>query len=162
MILGSPQIFSSFKPLARIRNRSQTIPLQAGTLIVLSRSQDLRKSQKRSTNLCQLPADAADHELLEIFTSTITFIPNVHGSRAKLLARVCQESTTKGFSFIHPTLSFCSMIAEDSVIFKVIANGDTEELIRMFENNLAAITDCDPRGRSLLNVGIPSRKGIQS
>ena len=96
--------------------------------------------------------DGSEDDPLEIFASTITFHPNDQSLGAKLRVAFLQQTMANGYCAVGPTLTFSCTIPKDSAIFKAVSNGDIEEMIRMFQENLASVTDCDPTGRSLLGV----------
>lgn len=93
-----------------------------------------------------------DDEVQELFTGTVTMVPSNDTLKAKLLATFSQTTTKKGFYSLAPTLSFCCTIPYDSAVFEVVAAGNVDELVHMMNEGLAAVTDCDPEGRSLLSV----------
>jgi hypothetical protein len=140
------------KSFTTIKNRSQSIQLPAGTMTVFSRTQmngDFRSNSKRQS----LPIrDNSEDDPLEIFVSTVTFHPNDPLLGAKLRVAFLQRTMANGYFSVGPTLTFSSTIPEDSAIFKAVCNGNIEEMVQMFQENLASITDCDPMGRSLLKV----------
>jgi hypothetical protein len=113
---------------------------------------DFRSGSKRPS----LPIrDDSKDDPLELFASTITFHRNDQILGAKLRVDFLQRTMANGYFAVGPTLTFSCTIPKDSAIFKAVSNGDIEEMTRMFQENLAAVTDCDPRGCSLLNVSEP-------
>jgi hypothetical protein len=119
-------------------------------MTVISRIQNFRHDRER--NFRQSVDDDRDHKVLEIFAGTVTLLPKDPTVRAKLQATFLQKITTGGFSSIHPTLSFCSMIPRNSIVFDTVIKGDVNDLVSMLVQGLASVTDCDPDGRSLLSV----------
>jgi hypothetical protein len=66
-----------------------------------------------------------------------------------------EEQTVSGFlSLSTPTLSCMWTRPDDSDVFQVAKYGSLVELEVMFHNGLASLTDCDTKGRSLLNVSL--------
>jgi len=53
-----------------------------------------------------------------------------------------------------PTLSLRSTIPDGSKVFDIAARGSLNELELMLYDGRASLIDCDPEGRSLLNVRI--------
>ena len=153
---AQPLRFKLTKSSTTIKNRSQCIQLPAGMMTVSSRIQqnDTHRSdsKKQSVPICY---DSED-DPLEIFASTVTFHPNDPLLGAKLRVAFLQRIMANGYFSVWPTLTFCCTIPANSAIFKAVSNGDIEEMVQMFQKNLASVTDCDPRGRSLLSVSTKS------
>ena len=51
-----------------------------------------------------------------------------------------------------PTLTFRAMIPDDSEVFRVVQRGSVKKLKKLLSSGAASLGDCDPEGRSLLNV----------
>ena len=60
----------------------------------------------------------------------------------------------EGYSLLHPLVSFCSIIPDNSFVFEVVKTGDVNGLVELFNMGAAAPTDCDTKGRPLLIVSI--------
>lgn len=92
-------------------------------------------------------------EVTEIFSGSLSLLParyNKH--QTKLSAAFCQRIMREQCSVLHPIMSFCSVRPDNSTVFQVVKSGNVNELVRLFDSKNAAPTDCDSRGRSLLNV----------
>ena len=121
-------------------------------MTVYSRTQ-MNGNFQSDSRMQSLPVlDNNEDDPLEIFASTVTFHPNDPLLGAKLRVAFLQRIMANGYFSVWPTLTFCCTIPADSAIFKAVSNGDIEEMVQMFQKNLASVTDCDPIGRSLLNV----------
>jgi hypothetical protein len=93
----------------------------------------------------------------EKFSARIVFIPT-RGTdlRTKVILNVFQESTSTGSLLSTPILSYRSIIPETSEVFQIVQWGTLRDLQKAFSEGTASVTDCDPDGRSLLNVSIKS------
>jgi hypothetical protein len=91
----------------------------------------------------------------EKFSARIVFVPTRStGLRTKVILNVFQEPTSTGILFSTPILSYRSIIPETSEIFQIVQWGTLGDLQKAFSEGTASVTDCDPDGRSLLNVSI--------
>ena len=88
----------------------------------------------------------------ELFSGTIDFLIRTTTENAKFSVSFLQRVTCTGCSIASPILQFHCMIPDTSEVFNAIKVGDLAMLIELFEKKEVAITDCDIRGRSLLNV----------
>ena len=53
-----------------------------------------------------------------------------------------------------PTLTIRAMVPSDSEVFRVVKGGSVRKLKKLLQSGAASLGDCDPDGRSLLNVGL--------
>jgi hypothetical protein len=53
---------------------------------------------------------------------------------------------------LKPTISFTAIIPDDSEIFALARGGDLQGIIKHVQQGHASLTDCDTKGRTLLNV----------
>lgn len=94
-------------------------------------------------------------EVTEIFLGSFSLLPaNNNKHQTKISASFCQSIMNEGYSILHPLMSFCSVIPNNSPVFEVVRTGDVGALIELFSTGAAAPTDCDTEGRSLLNVSL--------
>lgn len=56
--------------------------------------------------------------------------------------------------YFTPTLTFRPMLPTDSEVFRVVEGGSVKKLKKLLNSGAASLGDCDPMGRSLLNVSI--------
>ena len=129
-----------------IRNDIQSFESDFGTFAVLSTVHQAKGKQK--ANETSAPVENAQ----EVFSGSISFMPHHSSSRYKIAASFLQKSMHEGSYSMAPQISFCAIIPAESKVFRRIQSGDLEGLIDMLELNLASLQDCDPLGRSLLNV----------
>lgn len=108
----------------------------------------LEKTEKQD----DIVTDNVNYELVNIFEGTVNLIPNETISKTKISTSFWQKCTENGYFSLKPTLSFCAIIPENSHIFTLVREGDLEGLIRHVQQGHASLTDCDPEGRTLLNV----------
>lgn len=53
-----------------------------------------------------------------------------------------------------PILTFCAIVPNDSKVFRVVEGGSVKRLKKLLSSGEASLGDCDPLGRSLLNVSL--------
>ena len=82
-----------------------------------------------------------------VVTPTSTIVSNVQ-IIIDLASRTCQNRTV----YFTPTLTFHAMIPDDSEVFRVVQGGSVKRLKKLLSSGAASLGDCDPEGRSLLNV----------
>ena len=98
--------------------------------------------------------DADGEKIIEEFKGTITLhLPNSYHSK-KINIAFCQRVTSWGSSILAPAISFHCIIPMNSKVFDVVAEGSVQELLELLQGRggNATLWDCDPNGRSLLNV----------
>ncbi len=96
--------------------------------------------------------DEFDREIVDVFEGTINLIPASDFSRTKISTSFLQKSTVNGYMSLKPTLSFTAIIPDDSEIFTLTRRGDLQGIIDHVQQGHASLTDCDTKGRTLLNV----------
>ncbi|MCJ1396513.1 hypothetical protein MMC18_009404 [Xylographa bjoerkii] len=94
--------------------------------------------------------DEGKDNTVEIFVAGMTFIPKDARFGFKISSSFLQTMTAQESLSRIPTLSFCRMIANQSEVFSLVANGNLVGLVRLLKDGRAALTDCDEEGRSLL------------
>ena len=106
---------------------------------------------------CSEDSDTKECSAEEKFSARIVFIPTSSTDlRTKVILNVSQKSTSTGSLLSTPMLSFRSIIPEDSETIEIVEFGTLRDLQKAFSEGTASITDCNPDGRSLLNVSIDS------
>lgn len=93
-----------------------------------------------------------DQEVEDIFEGTVSFIPKRADRQTKISTSFLQRVTKDGFFSLKPRLSFCSIIPDNSEIFALVEGGDLKGIIYHLKQRKAFLSDCDPEGRTLLNV----------
>jgi hypothetical protein len=129
-----------------IRNHCQNFESALGTLTLFSKIHQAKGKEKADERLAKVNDDQ------ETFFGSVTFIPNCSSPRYKIAASFLQNSLHEGSYSLAPRISFCAIIPSGSEVFRRIEHGDLNGLINLLESNLASLKDCDPEGRSLLNV----------
>lgn len=122
----------------------------SGSVTICSRTRFLKN---------ELCADGHKHEPNgereeEAFEGIVTFLPTTSTSRTMITASFVQNVAKGRHYALPPTISFHAMIPDDSEVFRVCEKGELRELISLLNDGSASLTDCDTKGRSLLNVGI--------
>lgn len=79
----------------------------------------------------------------ETFAGSLTLMPKTKKRRMKIRAFFVQNVIKRGAFSISPTISFHAVIPDDSEVFHCIRNGDLRGLIKLLEEGLASLTDCD-------------------
>lgn len=93
-----------------------------------------------------------DEEVEEIFEGRIDFIPKRTNRQIRISASFMQRVAKDGFFSLKPRLSFCAVIPYNSEIFDLVSCGDLKGIIDHIQQGKASLSDCDPEGRTLLNV----------
>lgn len=88
------------------------------------------------------------------FMATIKFVPSDPRLKAVIAASLHQRSTPYGFESLHPTISICAIIPDDSPVFLFVRRGDLNGLVNLFRQGKASLRDRDSRGTPLLHVGV--------
>lgn len=88
----------------------------------------------------------------EIFEGRVNFIPKRTDRQTKISTSFMQRVTKDGFFSLKPRLSFCAIIPHNSEIFALVGDGDLKGIIVHLQQGKASLSDCDPEGRTLLNV----------
>ena len=93
-----------------------------------------------------------DQDAENIFEGTISFIRKRSDYGTKVFASFLQRSTQNGFFSVSPSLAFCAIIPDNSEIFALVEKGDLKGIITRLQQGKASLSDCDSKGRTLLNV----------
>ena len=93
-----------------------------------------------------------DQEVEDIFEGTVNFITKRTDRQTKISTSFLQRVTKEGFFSLKPRLSFCAIIPDNSEIFALVESGDLKGIINHLQQRIASLSDCDPEGRTLLNV----------
>ena len=94
-----------------------------------------------------------DTESVETFAAKLIVTPTwAQPSKFQIILDIAsREYQDRTVSFT-PTLIFRAMIPDDSEVFRVVEGGSVRKLKRLLSTGAASLGDCDPEGRSLLNV----------
>lgn len=93
-----------------------------------------------------------DKKRINVFEGTVSLIPERDISCTKISTSFLQKWTEDCHFSLKPTLSFCAIIPDNSRIFVLAREGDLKGMINHIQQGHASLTDCDSRGRTLLNV----------
>ena len=97
--------------------------------------------------------DADEDPTVETFEARMTFTPAFQpAAKSQMILSVSQTITRRSSISLTPMLSFRCVVPATSVIFDIVRYGSVRELQRILTDGDASLTDCDPDGRSLLNV----------
>lgn len=128
----------------------QNFTTELGLVSLQVKKRRILKSTKPRNDLVN---QETDQQVENIFEGTISLIPEENVSKVKLSASFLQKWTENGCFSLKPTLSFCAIIPDDSRIFTLTSEGNLKGMINHIRQGHASLTDCDSRGRTLLNVG---------
>jgi hypothetical protein len=124
----------------------------AGRIEVQYKKQCLLKHHE-----CSGDSDTEEPSAEEKFSARMVIVP-ASGTdlRSKVILNVSQQSTSTSSILSTPILSFRSIIPANSKIFDIVRYDTLRDLQKALCEGSASVTDCDPDGRSLLNVSINS------
>ena len=88
----------------------------------------------------------------EVFEGRVSFVAASETFNMKLDFCFLQRVSERASHIMNPTISFHCVRPDNAEVFKVVSHGNVEVLFDMIESGLASLTDCDTKGRSLLNV----------
>ena len=118
---------------------SQVYNVQRGTLYI--------SYSAKSSNDIQSP-----EEYVETLDGTLSLLMPHQPHRIKLNVWFSQKLRVLQFDILPSTISFQSVRRAESEVFEIASFGSVEQLVELFEAGDAYLSDCDSRGRSLLNV----------
>ena len=99
--------------------------------------------------------DEAAESVDESFTAKVLVTPtSAPLSKFQIIIDIASRTHQSGTICFTPTLTFCAMIPNDSEVFRVVEGGSVGKLKKLLSSEAASIGDCDPMGRSLLNVSV--------
>lgn len=101
------------------------------------------------------PHDSEAEEVIpeEEFSARVAFTPaSTTSSKFQFLLDLSQKLTNGNNILSTPILSFRSIIPKTSDVFRIVQYGSVYELRKALSEGCASLTDCDSKGRSLLNV----------
>ena len=130
---------------------NQNYATELGQVSLQVKKKRLLKSTEAHNDLVN---QETNQQVENIFEGTISLIPEENVSKVKISASFLQKWTENGYFSLKPTLSFCAVIPDDSRIFTLTSEGDLNGMIHHIQQGHGSLTDCDSKGRSLLNVGI--------
>ena len=87
-----------------------------------------------------------------VFTANVELLPRDGFIPTKFVTSLHLEVGPFGITSLNPLVSISSMVPEDSVVFRLIEEGDLAGLVQLFQRGEASLRDCDPDGLSLLTV----------
>lgn len=91
----------------------------------------------------------------EEFSARVAFTPTpTTHSTFQLILKLSQKLTNGINVLSTPVLSFRSIVPKTSDIFRIVQYGCVHDLQKALSEGSASLTDCDSKGRSLLNVRI--------
>jgi hypothetical protein len=99
------------------------------------------------------PNHANGDQSTQHFQAEIVITPpaNVH-SVPQAIFHLATQTTRYTSTLLTPIISFRTIIPLDSKIFKIAKYGTSTDLQMMLSKGEASLTNCDPYGRSLINV----------
>ena len=140
---ASKQRFPSFGLQSTVRSWT----LRHGRLDATCRTMLLSDAEERD-------AESAD----EAFAAKLLITPVwASSSRYQIVVDVASRTYKDCTMFFPPTLTFRAMIPDDSKIFRVVRGGSVRKLQKLIESGEGSLRDCDPMGRSLLNVSLQGK-----
>nr|KAK5440399.1 hypothetical protein LTR18_007687 [Exophiala xenobiotica] len=99
-------------------------------------------------------ADTDEETIAECFSGTLTLISEKALNQMKLRAFFTQKVLRNGTFSLSPVLSFHAMVPNNSLVFKLVHQGDVKRLVQELQAGSVSLTDCDSNGLSLLGVSI--------
>ena len=100
-------------------------------------------------------AEDQDTQSAENYTARLIVTPTLaHLSNLQIIIDVASREDQDSTIFFTPTLTFRATIPDDSEVFRIVESGSVKKLKRLLSTGAASLGDCDPMGRSLLNVGL--------
>ena len=128
---------------------NQNYATELGRVSVLVKRRRLFKNSEPRIDVL---TDEIDQQVENVFEGTVSLIPERDVSRTKISASFVQKWTKNGHFSLKPSLSFCAVIPDNSHIFSLTSKGDLKGIINHIQHGHASLTDCDSKGRTLLNV----------
>ena len=94
-----------------------------------------------------------DTKSVETFAAKLIITPTwAQPSKFQIIIDIASREYQDRIVSFTPTLIFRAMIPDDSEVFRVVEGGSVRKLKRLLSTGAASLGDCDPMGRSLLNV----------
>lgn len=149
IFLASRDIYFHLEDRRHRQTMNQTFVTELGVFSLQLKRRRVLKSTESKSNLVN---SETDQQVENVFEGTISLIPERGISRIKLSTAFLQKWTKHGYFSPQPTLSFCAIIPDDSRIFTLTSEGDLEGMINHIQQGHASLTDCDSKGRTLLNA----------
>lgn len=137
------------------RHRKAAFQKYATTIGAISVQVKTRRLLKNANQIeTNVLTGKSDQEVEDIFEGTVSFIPKKPDWRTKISTSFFQRSTKDGFFSFSPRLSFCAIIPDSSEIFALVSRGDLKGIINHLQQGKASLSDCDSKGRTLLNYAL--------
>lgn len=131
--------------------------VQGATIIISHATKRSRLAARSISKDAEAGTDADGKGLIEVFRGTVTLqVPDgLHGT--KLNISFNQHVNSLEVYMLTPAVSFHSIRPMGSKVFDIAAEGSVQELMELLQEpgGNASLWDCDPEGRSLLNVSAP-------
>ena len=91
----------------------------------------------------------------EAFAAKLLITPvSALQSKFKIVIDLASEIYRDPTIYLTPTLTLRAIIPEYSKVFHVVKGGSVRKLKKLLNSGAASLGDCDPMGRSLLNVSL--------
>ena len=120
------------------------------------RSWELRHSRLDASFKTMLMADKEDNNTEsadEAFAAKVIVTPTTTTlSNVQIIVDLASRTYRNRTVHLIPTLTFRAMIPFGSEVFRVVQRGSVKKLKKLLSIGAASLGDCDPEGRSLLNV----------
>lgn len=130
------------------QTRGEVYEWSGGTLLIVSTSQ----KETSSHNHQDFEEEFNCQHTLQKYAGKATFWTADTTFPYKITATVLQNLTCNGYYSLKPTLSYHAMMPLKSEVFVAVETGNLLNLKNLLKQRRASLTDCDPKGRSLLNV----------
>ena len=89
----------------------------------------------------------------ESFAAKLFITPmTAPNSNFRIILDVASKTYHDRTMYLTPMLTFRAIIPDDSKVFRVVEGGSVMKLKKLLDSGAASLGDCDPMGRSLLNV----------
>ena len=103
--------------------------------------------------LLQENEDCDATDAVEAFAAKVVVTPtSTPLSSVQIVIDLASKTHQNRMVHFTPTLTFRAMIPGDSEVFRVVQRGSVKKLKKLLSSGAASLGDCDPEGRSLLNV----------
>lgn len=130
------------------QTRGEVYERSGGTLLLVSTTQKGTSSHNHQ----DFDEEFNCQHILQKYAGKATFWTADNTFPYKITATVLQNLTCNGYYSLKPTLSYHAMIPFESEVFVTVKTGNLLNLKHLLKEGKASLTDCDPHGRSLLNV----------
>ena len=122
--------------------------MDRGAVTVFAKNLQACRSDTAGTAFTKLQQDSLE----DYFLGKVTYIPDPSTFRTVMSLSFVQKRHIQRAHLLNFNISFRNMVPDESAVFQFIQVGDLDVLIGLFIKGLASLSDCDTKGRSLLNV----------